>query len=128
MSKKTRLKVVQKDLIENIESVIFDGYGKVNIGEITEVKYEESTENSVHIELSENTGFLNRSGEANTEINFNLNEVENASINTQVGEIFLTVKTSEITLNSDNLMVAYELSQAGNVLSDFIMKVEWINE
>lgn len=128
MQKNRKIKAYQKDLIENVETVIFDGYGSVEHSSHLSIKYDESTDCAVHIKVDQENGFLSRTGEADTNIIFNVNEMSSATIKTAVGEIFMDIITEEITSKTDNLVIAYKISQQGNIVSDFIMKVEWENE
>lgn len=120
--------VVQKDLLENKETVVFKGNAKVSIDDKHSIKYEENDSTSVEISMTESGGFLERNGEVSTRINFQLDEDTHASIITDVGEIRMGVNTEEITLKNNNLVLAYSLTQESNTVSKFYMKVEWENE
>lgn len=128
MSSNKYIKVVQKDYIENTESLIFEGNAKVSVNEKYTIEYEENPSTNVIISIDSNQGYLKRFGETKTQIEFDINKLTNASLDSEYGKILMSVKTNEITLKDNNLMLGYTLMQDNSEVAKFLMKVEWDNE
>ena len=128
MIKKTKIQVVQHDLLENSKTLVYKGVAILDTAENLIIKYEESDNISVVLELENQAGILKRIGETKTLIYFNLQEPTVASFESEFGTMDLDVKTEEITLNKDNWVLGYSLLQDGNIVSQFSMKVECVYE
>lgn len=128
MDENKYITVIQTDLLENKENVVYKGFANVSSGEVHTIKYDENKDTSVVITVTEEEAFLERVGEVTTKIHFKENQKTRASIVTQVGELRMSVNTEEITLKHNNLMLGYSLMQENNVVSRFNMKVKWENE
>lgn len=128
MIKKTKIQVVQHDLLENSKTLVYKGDAILDTAENLIIKYEESDNISVVLELENQAGILKRIGETKTLIYFNLQKPTEASFESEFGTMDLDVKTEEITLNKDNWVLGYSLLQDGNIVSQFSMKVECVYE
>ncbi len=123
--KKIKLKVIQNDIIEQVENVIFSGLAYMNTEDNYHIEYEELDKTKVVLKINDINGSLSRSGEADVFINFDINENKKVSVKSDVGSIFMESKTEKITLNKDNLLLEYKLVQNNNVVGDFKLKMEW---
>ncbi len=128
MNKNKYIKVIQEDLLEKKKSVIFKGEAAFEIDDDHRIKYKENKEASVLIHLNESEGFLERLTDTTTKINFDVHKKSEALLLTQYGEMRMDVITDEITLNNNNLVLAYTLLQEKNIIGKFKMKVEWNHE
>lgn len=128
MSENKYITVIQNDLLENTETLVYKGLANIENNEVYTIKYDENEETSVTIRIHPEEAFLERSGEVETKIHFKKNVKTQASVITNVGQLRMDVKTDEITLKNNNLMLGYSLIQDNNIISRFNMKVKWDNE
>ncbi len=128
MKEKRLIKVIQKDYLENTETVIYDGMAEVIIDDDYTVNYQENDETSVSIKLNKTEGSLVRISEARTDINFHIQDKTEATLLSEYGRMIMDVITDEITLKHNNLMLGYTLKQNGSEVGKFLMKVKWDNE
>lgn len=128
MSKPMNIKVSQKDVLEQDIQTIYEGIADLYNEDFFTVKYKEDETTEVFVKVENGIGFLQRYGETKTDINFDLEKNSKASLTSHLGKMILDVKTDEITLKKDNLVIAYSLIQEDNIVSQFVMKVEWLHE
>lgn len=126
--KYVKLKVKQNNLLENKNTVIFNGIAQIDTGDNYKIYYQEIDKTSVKLIINENVGILRREGEVTTEIKFNLKQESVCKISTSVGNIFMDVKTLKISLEKDKLFLYYELLEAGATVGKFQLRLEWENE
>ncbi len=127
-SKNRQLTVRQYDLLENIDQVIFKGIGQINTENNLEIYYQETDNTRVRLRLNESDGFLMRKGDVLTQMNFDLNAIQECKVSTSVGDIYMDVNTINIELEKNKVFLYYELSEAGAVVGKFELRLEWENE
>ena len=125
---KINLKVSQKNLIENKSQIIFEGRAQLENKDSYKINYQEIDQTRVELIISDKSGSLERSGEVNTLINFNLNKLEECKVTTTFGDLFMDVNTLEIKLENNYIFLYYELLEAGAVVGRFQLRLEWENE
>lgn len=122
------LKVEQNDLLEKKKQVIFNGQGQIDMSLGYKIYYQEDQNTKVSLHLEEKKGLLSRDGEALTEINFNLEAIDQCKVSTDVGDIFMDVNTLKISNEGNSVTLHYELLEAGAVVGRFQLRMEWENE
>lgn len=122
------LKVEQNDLLEKKKQVIFNGQGQIDMSLGYKIYYQEDQNTKVSLHLEEKKGLLSRDGEALTEINFNLEAIDQCKVSTDVGDIFMDVNTLKISNEGNSITLHYELLEAGAVVGRFQLRMEWENE
>ncbi|NLY62908.1 MAG: DUF1934 family protein [Erysipelothrix sp.] len=126
MNSEIRLKVVQEDLMQNTKETIFLGKAIKNIRELeTTITYKELGGHDVQLIISKDSGSLSRKHQEETMINFDINQVVSAYVKTQAGLLLMEVKTEDIVVENDQLLIAYKLLQEQNVIGSFLLKMEW---
>lgn len=122
------LKVEQNDLLEKKKQVIFNGQGQIDMSLGYKIYYQEDQNTKVSLHLDEKKGLLSRDGEVLTEINFNLEAIDQCKVSTDVGDIFMDVNTLKISNEGNSVTLHYELLEAGAVVGRFQLRMEWENE
>lgn len=125
MKSEIRLKVIQEDLMQNTKETIF--LGKANYTESDEIviTYQEHSGHDVVLTINKKSGFLSRKHEEETRINFDINEVVTAFVKTQAGLLLMEVKTEDILIKDEKIIINYKLLQEQNVIANFSLKMEW---
>lgn len=126
--KNVQLTVKQHDLLEKKDQIIFDGIGKINMDNGFEIYYEETDKTKVRLRLGESDGFLMRKGEVLTQMSFDLHAQQQCKVTTSVGDIYMDVNTINIELEKNKVFLYYELSEAGAIVGEFELRLEWENE
>ena len=126
--KNVKLTVKQHNLLEDKNDTIFKGTAQLDTSENHKVYYQEADKTTVILKLSETEGQLLREGEVLTEINFDLNADAVCKVSTDVGDIFMDVKTLDISLENNNIYLYYELYQEHESVGKFKLRLEWENE
>lgn len=124
--KNIKLKVRQNDLLEAKDQIIY--YGAATIEESMDsyyFAYRENTKTKVKLKINQKEGYLKREGDVLTQINFKLHAYDQCKVATDVGNIFMDVKTLEIRLEDDNIFLYYELLEAGAIVGRFKLRLEW---
>lgn len=119
MSKVVKLLVSRKDLIDDIESVEFDGNAEVYDGRII---YNDTDVNDGYTQLdydSDTLMILRKTKEHSTRLHLDRSRNTLMRLSSVEGTIEMSVKTEELKIDEDRILVIYSLSMDDKVVSRF---------
>lgn len=120
--------VKQRNILEKKDEVIFKGIGQIHTLKNLKIYYQETDNTKVKLNISEQKGYLIREGEVKTKLNFNLNKEDQCIVTTDFGDLLMKVDTLEISVNKHNVFLHYKLKEAGAVVGEFQLRLEWKDE
>ncbi len=116
---KVRVKLVQKDLLENKESVIVDTIGLLNSDRLL---YKEAETGAKHrVSFSSEGVVLERSAEVSSRSDLKLRQKGESVVSSPYGEMRFETYCRSLEKREDRWQVEYSILQQGEVVSDFIL-------